>query len=306
MAGGFPSSCLSVSSRVSEALYSGRPVVALETTLVTHGLPQPEGLEVALELEEIVRAGGAVPATIGVLGGRLTVGLTTEELERLAETPEVLKLNPGNLAAGITSGKAGSTTVAASMLAAHRTGIRVLATGGIGGVHRNAAETGDISADLLALSRLPVAVVCAGAKAILDLPRTIEALESLGVPVYGLDTEEFPAFYRRDSGLPIDGSFDSIDNVAAAVRAHFEIAAGTGVVVACPVPAANELPKDLYESALTRAFDDLRQAEIQGRQVTPFLLQRMDELTAGQSTTTNRALLVSNTQAATKLAALLT
>ena len=280
--------------------------MALETTLVTHGLPQPEGLKVALELEAIVRAAGAVPATIGVLGGRLTVGLTPAELERLAETPEVLKLNPGNLAAAIASGKAGSTTVAASMLAAHQSGIRVLATGGIGGVHRKAAVTGDISADLMALSRFPVAVVCAGAKAILDLPRTVEALESLGVPVYGLGTEEFPAFYRRNSGLPLDFGFDSIDDVAAAVKAHFEITAGTGVVVACPVPAASELPQDLYESALTRAFQDLHQAGIQGRQVTPFLLQRMETLTAGQSTVTNRALLVSNTQAATQLAALLT
>jgi pseudouridine-5'-phosphate glycosidase len=181
---------------VARAVKARRPVVALETTLVTHGLPRPEGLAVAAELEDVVRRGGAVPATIGVMDGRLRVGLTRKELERLAGGAGVAKLNLSNLAAHLTSGSAGSTTVAATVVAAHGAGIEVMATGGIGGVHRDAAQTGDVSADLTALARFPVAVVCSGAKAVLDLPRTLEALETLGVPVYGLGTDRFPAFYR--------------------------------------------------------------------------------------------------------------
>src|SRR5688572_6396598 len=188
---------------VERALREGRPVVALETTLVTHGLPAAEGLAVAHALEDDVRAAGAQPATIGVLDGVLRVGLSRAELERLARAPGVQKVNLGNLAALVQSGDAGSTTVSASLFAAHRAGIGVLATGGIGGVHRDFAERGDVSSDLAALARYPVAVVCAGAKAILDLPRTVEALETLGVPVYGFRTSSFPAFYRRDSGLPV-------------------------------------------------------------------------------------------------------
>jgi pseudouridine-5'-phosphate glycosidase len=197
------------------AIAARGPMVALETTVITHGLPHPAGLETAMVLEDEVRRAGATPVTIGILDGAIRLGMTRTELERLATTPRVSKVNPGNLAAVLASRQPGSTTVAATMFAAHSGGIRVFATGGIGGVHRG--DAGDVSADLTALSRLPIAVVAAGAKAILDLPRTMEMLETLGVPVLGLGTDEFPAFYRRSSGLSIDGRFDSIADLAAAV-----------------------------------------------------------------------------------------
>jgi pseudouridine-5'-phosphate glycosidase len=277
-------------------------VVALETTLVTHGLPRPEGLNVAAELEEAVRRGGAVPATIGVLDGRLRVGLTKTELERLAAARGVAKLNLSNLASHLATGAPGSTTVAATMAAAHAAGIEVLATGGIGGVHREAGRTGDVSGDLTALAHFPVAVVCSGAKAVLDLPRTLEALETLGVPVYGLGTDRFPAFYRRDSGLPVDHRFDTARELAAAVRAHFDLGLGSGIVVANPVPAEDEMPAALYESSLEAALADAARRAVRGRDLTPFLLERLRALTEGASVFSNRALLRANAAAAAALA----
>ncbi len=291
-----------ISDAVATALTERRPVVALETTLVTHGLPHPEGVEAGLALEASVREEGAVPATIGVLDGAVRVGLDRAGLERLATAPDAAKLNPGNLAAQLASGRPGSTTVATTMFAAARVGIEVLATGGIGGVHRGAAESGDVSADLTALAHYPVAVVCAGAKAMLDLPRTVEMLETLGVPVLGLDTDEFPAFYRRSSGLAVDHRFDDFASLASAVRAHFTLACGTGVVVANPIPAERELPADLYERALETALADSRAAGTRGREVTPFLLERMRVLTDGRSVFSNRALLEHNARAAARLA----
>ena len=302
MVGGLPDSLLSLSSAVAEAIYAGRPVVALETTLVTHGFPRAEGLELAIELEEIVRSGGAVPATIGVLSGRLTVGLTPDELGRLADSAKVVKLNLGNLAAGIASGDPGSTTVAATLVAANRAGIRYMATGGIGGVHRHVHETGDVSADLAALSRFPVAVICAGAKAILDLPRTLEALETLGVPVYGFGTDQFPAFYRRASGLTVDRGFEKSNELAAAIRLHLNLGIGTGVVVANPIELDYEMPEDLYTDSLSQALEDLQKTSIQGRDVTPFLLDRLRQLTDGKSSFSNKALLRGNARLATELA----
>lgn len=291
-----------VSTRVARAVKARRPVVALETTLVTHGLPRALGLTVAAELEDVVRRGGAVPATIGVLDGRLHVGLTKAELEGLAGAAQAAKLNLSNLASQLASGAPGSTTVAATVVAAHGAGIQVLATGGIGGVHRDAGQTGDVSADLTALARFPVAVVCSGAKAVLDLPRTLEALETLGVPVYGLGTDRFPAFYRRDSGLPVDHSFDTPADLAAAVRVHFDLGLGSGVVVANPVPVADEMPAALYERALERALADAARQAVRGRALTPFLLERLRELTEGKSVFSNRALLRSNAAAAAALA----
>jgi pseudouridine-5'-phosphate glycosidase len=291
-----------LSTRVARAVKARRPVVALETTLVTHGFPSPEGLHMAAEMEEVVRNGGAVPATIGVLEGRLRVGLTADELQRLAETPGVAKLNLSNLASHLASGAPGSTTVAATLVAAHGAGIEVLATGGIGGVHREAGQTGDVSADLTALARFPVAVVCSGAKAVLDLPRTVEALETMGVPVYGLGTDRFPAFYRRDSGLAVDHAFDTPADLAAAVRAHFDLGLGSGVVVAHPVPAEDEMPAALYESSLETALADAGRRAVRGRALTPFLLERLRELTDGRSVFSNRALLRSNAAAAAALA----
>jgi pseudouridine-5'-phosphate glycosidase len=290
---------------VERALREGRPVVALETTLVTHGLPAAEGLAVAHALEDDVRAAGAEPATIGVLDGALRVGLSRAELERLARSPDVQKVNLGNLAALVASGDAASTTVSASVFAAHRAGIGVLATGGIGGVHRDFAERGDVSSDLTALARYPVAVVCAGAKAILDLPRTVEALETLGVPVYGFRTSSFPAFYRRDSGLPVDRSFEDVHALAEAVGVHRALGLGTGVVIGNPVPAGQEMPAIIYETTLARALDEARAASVRGRDVTPFLLQRLEALTQGRSVFSNVALLRHNARLAGELAAAL-
>jgi pseudouridylate synthase len=288
-----------VAGPVAEALAAGRAVVALETTLVTHGLQSPAGVETALALEEEVRAAGALPATIGVLDGIIRIGITGPELERLASARDVVKLNPGNLAAGLASGAPGSTTVATTMFAAHAAGIRVLATGGIGGVHRG--DSGDVSADLTALSRLPVAVVCAGAKAILDLPRTVEALETLGVPVFGVGTDEFPAFYRRSSGLPVDARFDSVERLASAVSTHWRLASGTGVVIANPIPARDEVPADVYERAMETALGEAAAGQVRGRAVTPFLLDRVRDLTGGESVRANVALLRHNARVAALL-----
>ncbi len=294
-----------VAPEVARALAANRPVVALETTLVTHGLPHPEGLRVAAALEREVIAHGALPATIGVLEGRVRVGMSAAELERLATLRDVPKLNLSNFAAELMRSGAGSTTVAASIFVAAEAGIRVFATGGIGGVHRDVSESGDVSADLTALARHRVAVVCAGAKAILDLPRTVEMLETLGVPVYGLGTERFPAFYRRDGGAPLDRGFDTVSALADAVRAHWSLGFTTGVVVANPVPVEGELALAVYEQALAAALADAAQRGVRGRAVTPFLLGRLSELTGGASVTSNRALLSNNARAAAGLAAAL-
>ena len=291
-----------ISDTVATALAERRPVVALETTLVTHGLPHPQGVGAALALEAIVREEGAMPATIGVLDGAIRVGLDKAALDRIATSPDTVKLNPGNLAAQVASGKPGSTTVAATMFAAARVGIEVFATGGIGGVHRGSGETGDVSADMTALGRHPVAVVCAGAKAILDLPKTIEMLETLGVPVLGLGTGEFPSFYRRSSGLKVDHRFDDLAAMAHAVRAHFTLALGTGIVIANPIPVEHELAAEAYEHALATALADATAAGARGREVTPFLLDRMRTLTEGRSVFSNLALLEHNARIGARLA----
>lgn len=291
-----------IANPVAEALAVGKPVVALESTVVTHGLPQPEGVQVAAELEAVVRETGALPVTVGILDGAVHVGLTSAELERLASADGVVKVNLSNLAATLASGAPGSTTVAATMFAAARVGIHVFATGGIGGVHRESEKTGDVSADLTALSKYRVAVVCAGAKAVLDLPKTVEMLETLGVPVFGNGTDAFPAFYRRDSGLPVDHRFDDASTMAEAIRTHFDLDVGSGVVIANPVPEANEMPRELYESALETALADAARDQVRGRAVTPYLLDRLRELTKGSSIFSNRALLSSNARAAGALA----
>jgi pseudouridine-5'-phosphate glycosidase len=294
-----------VSEEVARTLAAHGPVVALETTVVTHGLPHPEGLRVAEELEEEVRAGGGVPATIGVLDGRVCIGLSADELARLAEPPAPPKLNLSNLAVQVAGGGRGSTTVAATIQAAHAAGIAVMATGGIGGVHRDVAQTGDVSGDLGALARYPVAVVCAGAKAVLDIPRTLEMLETLGVPVIAFGTDRFPSFYRRDSGSPVDGRCDDVDALASVVRAHLALGLGTGLVVANPVPASHEMPSETYEAGLAGALEDAVRAGVRGRDVTPFLLERMRERTSGASVFSNTALLRANARLAGQLAAAL-
>jgi pseudouridine-5'-phosphate glycosidase len=295
-----------LSAPVADALAARRPVVALETTLVTHGFPHPEGLRIAAQLEATVAAEGAEPATIAIVDGRIRVGLSQAELEWLATCGRASKLNLSNLAAHLVPGAWGSTTVAATLLVARRAGIQVFATGGIGGVHRNATQTGDISADLTALARFPVAVVCAGAKAVLDLPRTLELLETLGVPVFGFGTDEFPAFYSRESGLPVDRCFDEIGLLAEAVHAHLALNMGTGVVVANPIAREHELPRVTWQPATERALADAARQGIRGRDVTPFLLERLRALTEDASVFSNRALLVNNARLAGRLAAALT
>ena len=287
---------------VARALAAKTPVVALETTVVTHGLPHPEGVRTAQSLEEVVRRAGATPATIGIIGGAIRIGLTHAELQQLATTPNILKINLSNLAAAISSGEPGSTTVAATMFAAHASGIRVFATGGIGGVHRDASESGDVSADLTALARIPIAVVSAGAKAVLDLTRTREMLETLGVPVFGLGTDEFPAFYRRSTGLPVDRRYDSIAELASAVRVHLSLGLDTGVLIANPIPVEDEMPSDLYDRAIHTALSDADASAIRGRALTPFLLDRMRVLTGGESVRANLALLRHNAEVAAALA----
>lgn len=290
-----------VAEHVAAALASGSPVVALETTLVTHGLPHPRGLITARALETAVRDRQATPATIGILDGAIRVGLTEAELERLAAS-DAAKVNLGNLAAVVAAGRAGSTTVAATAWAAARAGIRVFATGGIGGVHRDAPESGDVSADIPALARLPVAVICAGAKAILDLPRTRELLETLGVPVLGLGTDDFPAFYRRSSGLAVDARCDTVAETAAAIATHVSLGLPGGVVVANPIPAEHELAADVHDAALVIALTDAAAAGTRGRDVTPFLLERMRVLTGEASLRANEALLRHNAATAAEIA----
>jgi pseudouridine-5'-phosphate glycosidase len=257
-------------------------------------------VRVAAALEDAVRAHGAIPATIGILDGTVRVGITRPELERLAAAAHHVKVNLGNFAAEVAAGGCGSTTVAATMFAAWQAGIRVFATGGIGGVHRGVGDTGDVSADLTALARYPVAVVCAGAKAILDLPRTVEMLETLGVPILGMGTAEFPAFYRRESGLRVDRRCDTVADVARVVRTHIHLGFTSGLVVANPVPEADALPKDLHDSALGTAI--LEAADVSGRDVTPYLLDRMRALTGGASVKANEALLLNNARVAADLA----
>jgi pseudouridine-5'-phosphate glycosidase len=287
---------------VARAIAMKTPVVALETTVVTHGLPHPDGVATALSLEQIVREAGAAPATIGITGGAIRIGLTRTELERLATTPNVAKVNLSNLAAAVSSGQPGSTTVAATIFAAHASAIRVFATGGIGGVHRDVSDSGDISADLTALSRFPVVVVSAGAKAVLDLPRTVEMLETLGVPVFGFGTDEFPAFYRRSTGLPVDRRFDSITELASAVRLHLSLGLGTGVLIANPIPTADEMASELYDRAIRAALTEAETRRIRGRTLTPFLLERMRAVTGGDSVRANVALLRHNAEVAAALA----
>ena len=297
---------IQISDEVATALTERRPIVALETSVVAQGLPPPINLESARRCAKAVRHGGAVPAAIGVLEGRILVGMSDGELQRLADpSRKPAKAGARELAAVCAQKGDAGTTVSATCAVAARAGIRVFATGGIGGVHRDSQQSGDVSADLTALSRIPVAVVCAGAKAILDLPRTVEMLETLGVPVLGFGTSEFPAFYRRESGLPVDRRFDAIASLAAAVRAHFTLGLGSGVLIANPIPEADAMALPLYASALDSALASAAEAGVRGRAVTPFLLERMRSITGGESVRANLALLRNNARVAAALAAAL-
>lgn len=291
---------LLVHPEIRAALEGGAPVVALESTVIAHGLPWPENLALGQELESIVRAGGAVPATVAVLDGVMRVGLEEAELEVLARGSGVEKLSRRNLAAAVATGQTGATTVSATMLIARAAGIRVFATGGIGGVHRG--DRSDVSADLPELARTPMIVVCAGAKAILDLPATLEWLETWGVPVVGYQTSEFPAFFSRSSGLPLETRADSPAEVAAIARAAWRNGLTSAVLVTVPCPESVAVPPERIDHAITEALRDAERAGIRGRAVTPFLLKRVSELTGGESRAANLALLRNNAAIAAETA----
>lgn len=293
---------LSVKSDVARAIAERRPVVALESTVISHGLPHPRNLDLARRMEAAVRDAGAVPATVAILDGRIRVGLDDEDLERLATEPDVRKVSRRDMPIALATGRPGATTVAGTMIAAELAGIRVFATGGIGGVHRGAETSMDVSADLEELARSPVAVVCAGAKAILDLPKTLEVLETRGVPVVGLGTDRFPAFYTADSGLPVDHAAADAAEVARILRTKWTLGLDGGVLVANPIPAAAALPRDLVEAAVAAAVAEAAAAGIVGKDATPFLLRRMEALTGGRSVEANVALLLANASAAGAIA----
>jgi pseudouridine-5'-phosphate glycosidase len=296
------SAALRVAPEVAAALSEGRPVVALESTVIAHGLPRPANVEVAQAMEATVRAEGAVPATIAVLDGHIVVGLDGAAIERLGTMPGVLKASRRDLAPALARGAVAATTVAGTLACAALAGVRFFATGGIGGVHRGAARSFDISADLIALGRAPVVTVCAGAKSILDLPRTLEYLETQGVPVVGYETDELPAFYARSSGLRLPHRADSPAEVAAIAHALWTSGLGGGMLVTCPIPAEHALPAAQLESAVAAALAAARAAHVRGPALTPFLLARVAEATGGESIAANRALLLNNATLAARFA----
>ncbi|MDR6292854.1 pseudouridine-5'-phosphate glycosidase [Inquilinus ginsengisoli] len=295
-------SLLSIAPEVSAALAAGRPVVALESTIISHGMPYPQNLEMAQRVEGIIREEGAVPATIAVADGRIHVGLDEALLHRLATAKGVAKLSRRDLAGILASGGLGATTVAATMIAAHLAGIRVFATGGIGGVHRGAETSFDVSADLDELARTPVAVVCAGAKSILDLPKTLEYLETRGVPVIGYGTGTLPAFFSRSSGLALALRRDTPEEVAALLDAQAALGFPAGAVIANPIPEAHALPEAEIDAAITSALADAGREGVGGKDVTPYLLARIVALTGGRSLTANIALVEHNARLGARIA----
>ncbi|MHC1559663.1 pseudouridine-5'-phosphate glycosidase [Actinomycetospora sp. C-140] len=301
----FPSPAVSVAEEVRDAVADGRPVVALETTIVTHGLPRPENLAVATEAEALLRAAGVVPATVGVVAGRPVVGLTGAELDRLATDDAVEKVSVRDLPVALARGDHGGTTVAATALLAHRAGIGVFATGGLGGVHRGAAATFDESADLVALAAVPILVVSAGVKSILDVPATLERLETLGVTVLGYGTDAFPGFYVRDAGVPVPARVDSPEEAAAVAAARDALGLRSAVLVANPVAAADQLDVDEHRAVLDAALAEAADHGVTGHDTTPFLLDHVRRATEGRSLTVNVAVYRGNVTLAGRVAAAL-
>jgi len=294
---------LQIRAEVSEAIERGAPVVALESTLISHGLPRPDNLSVARETERAVRAEGAVPATVGVVGGVAKVGLEAEDLELLATADNIPKLSARDLAVAAVKASHGATTVAATAHLAALAGIRLFATGGLGGVHRGARESWDVSADLAALASTPVAVVCSGVKSILDVPATLESLETLGVPVVGFRTCSFPGFYLTDSGSTLDWSVESEGEVARLIQALPDLGLGrSGLVVANPIPEEEQLDPDLHDRALRAGIVELERRGVRGKEVTPYLLDHLREETKGESLELNKKIIVRNASLAARVA----
>ena len=293
---------LQYSTEVAMARAAGRPVVALESTIITHGMPFPQNVETAVRVEQEIRNAGATPATIAILSGRIHIGLNAAELDSLGQARGVMKLSRADLAACLAQGRSGATTVAATMICAHLAGIQVFATGGIGGVHRGAETSFDISADLLELAQTPVTVVCAGAKAILDLPRTLEVLETQGVPTIAYGQDELPAFWSRLSGLKAPLRMDSPAEIAAAHLMRAALGLKGGQLVANPIPPEAEIPRAEIMPHIEQALSEAAAQGIAAKAVTPFLLQRMYELTHGRSLTANIALVLNNARLAAAIA----
>ena len=294
---------LDIAPEVAEALAAGKPVVALESTIISHGMPYPQNVETALKVEGIIREAGAVPATIAIIGGRLKAGLSKEEIDYLGKTGAgIPKASRRDLPVLVAQGKDGACTVTTTMMIADMAGIRVFATGGIGGVHRGAETTMDISADLEELAQTPVMVVCAGAKAILDLGLTLEYLETKGVPVLGYGTDELPAFYTRESGLGVDARVDTPEDLAAIFQAQRDLGLKTGMLVTNPIPQQYAMDKTVIDKAIDQALAESHEQGIHGKETTPFLLARVAELTGGDSLESNIQLVLNNARVAAKTA----
>ena len=290
---------LDVNPEVAAAIAEGKPVVALESTIISHGMPYPQNVETALNVERIIRENGAVPATIAIIGGRLKAGLTAEEIEYFGKKGQAIhKASRRDLAVLCARGEDGATTVTTTMIIAHMAGIKIFATGGIGGVHRGAETTMDISADLEELGQTPVMVVCAGAKSILDLGLTLEYLETKGVPVIGFGTKELPAFYTRQSGFQVDYRIDTVAELAAAFKVQHELGFKGGMLVANPIPEEYAMPLDTITAAIDQAIAECNAKGIKGKETTPFLLARVAELTGGNSLASNIQLVYNNAKVA--------
>ena len=297
---------LQISPKVQKALDEGRPVIALESTIISHGMPYPQNVETALLCERTARENGAEPATIAVIGGKLCAGLTEEQIEYLGKAgTSVAKASRRDLPVLVACGADGATTVAATMIIAAMAGIRVFATGGVGGVHRGAETTMDISADMDELANTPVAVVCAGAKSILDLVLTLEYLETKGVPVVGFGTDELPAFYTRESGFSVDYRMDKPEEVAAAIRAQREMGYHGGMLITNPIPEEYSMDKSRIDAAIEQALREADEQGVKGKKITPFLLARIKDLTGGDSLASNIQLVLNNVRLASKIAAAL-
>ena len=294
---------LDVKAEVAQAVAQGKPVVALESTIISHGMPYPQNVETALAVEKIIRDHGAIPATIAIIGGRLKAGLTPEEIEYFGKKgTAIAKASRRDLAALCAKGEDGATTVTTTMMIAHMAGISIFATGGIGGVHRGAQQTFDISADLEELAHTPVMVVCAGAKAILDLPLTLEYLETHGVPVIGYGTKELPAFYTRHSGLEVDYRLDTPQEIASLFQAQHALGLQGGILVTNPIPEAYSMDADVINGAIEEALKEMEEKGIHGKACTPFLLAKVAALTGGNSLASNIQLVFNNAKLATEIA----
>ncbi|MGN0136951.1 pseudouridine-5'-phosphate glycosidase [Anaerotignum sp.] len=293
---------LSITPEIEAAIKAGKPVVALESTILSHGMPYPENMEFAHKVEEIVRGEGAIPATTAIIGGKLKVGLTSDELDLMCKGEGVGKVSRRDVAVYVASGQIGATTVATTMMIAAMAGIKVFATGGIGGVHRGAQETMDISADLQELAKTPVGVVCAGAKSLLDIGLTLEYLETMGVPVLGMGTDDFPAFYCRKSGFGVDFNVESPAMCAKILKTKWDLGLEGGAVIANPIPVEYELDFDEMEAVINKALEMAKEQGIKGKATTPFLLSHIKELTKGVAFASNVQLAYNNARMASKIA----